>query len=81
MQQRGISAAALDAPLDFGCVAQVDRGKPGERLRGRGKWLAAPEVIEIAPIDVRVALALTGLPATLPSDPADRLIVATARAS
>lgn len=46
-------------------------------------WLraaAAPEVIEIVPIDVRVALALTGLPASLPNDPADRLIVATARA-
>ncbi len=26
---------------------------------------AAPEVIEIVPIDVRVALALTGLPASL----------------
>jgi len=37
-------------------------------------------VIEIVPIDVRVALALTGLPASLPNDRADRLIVATARA-
>lgn len=46
-------------------------------------WLraaAAPDVVEIVPIDVRVAIALGGLPASLPRDPADRLIVATARA-
>jgi len=46
-------------------------------------WLraaAAPDVIEIIPIDVRVALALNDLPASLPADPADRLIVAAARA-
>ncbi|MEX0638123.1 MAG: type II toxin-antitoxin system VapC family toxin [Burkholderiales bacterium] len=46
-------------------------------------WLraaAAPEVIEIVPIDIRVALALNALPASLPKDPADRLIVAAARA-
>lgn len=46
-------------------------------------WLraaAAPEVIELIPIDVRVALALNDLPASLPADPADRLIVAAARA-
>lgn len=46
-------------------------------------WLraaAAPEVIEIVPIDVRVALALNDLPASLSNDPADRLIVAAARA-
>jgi PIN domain nuclease of toxin-antitoxin system len=46
-------------------------------------WLraaAAPEVIELVPIDIRVALALNSLPASLPKDPADRLIVAAARA-
>ncbi len=46
-------------------------------------WLraaASPEVIEIVPIDLRVALALNGLPRGLPNDPADRLIVAAARA-
>ena len=48
-----------------------------------GVWLraaAAPTVIRIVPIDVQVALALDGLPASLPNDPADRLIVATSRA-
>ena len=46
-------------------------------------WLraaASPEVVEIVPLEVRVALALNGLPPSLPNDPADRLIVATARA-
>lgn len=46
-------------------------------------WLrvaAAPEVIGVIPIDVHVALALNSLPAGLPNDPADRLIVAAARA-
>jgi PIN domain nuclease of toxin-antitoxin system len=46
-------------------------------------WLraaAAPDVVEILAIDIRVALALNGLPASLPNDPADRLIAATARA-
>lgn len=46
-------------------------------------WLraaAAPEALELVPIDFSVALALNGLPAGLPNDPADRLIVAAARA-
>lgn len=46
-------------------------------------WLraaASPEVVEIVPVDLRVALALNALPASLPYDPADRLIAAAARA-
>jgi PIN domain nuclease of toxin-antitoxin system len=46
-------------------------------------WLRAAtsvEVLQIVPIDVRVALALNDLPAGFHNDPADRLIVATARA-
>ena len=41
---------------------------------------ASAAVIEIAPLDVEVVIALDGLPASFPGDPADRLIVATARA-
>lgn len=47
-------------------------------------WLptaAAPEVIQLLPLDVSVMLALDRLPASFPGDPADRLIVATARAN
>ena len=46
-------------------------------------WLrdaAAPAVVEIAPLDVEVVVALDGLPTSFHGDPADRLIVATARA-
>ena len=41
---------------------------------------AGAAVIEIAPLDVEVVIALDGLPASFHGDPADRLIVATARA-
>ena len=41
---------------------------------------AAAGVVEIVPLDVEVVIALAGLPATFHGDPADRLIVATARA-
>lgn len=46
-------------------------------------WLRAAtgsDVVQLVPIDVRVALALNELPAGFHNDPADRLIVATARA-
>ena len=41
---------------------------------------AAVGVVEIVPLDVEVVIALARLPATFHGDPADRLIVATARA-
>jgi PIN domain nuclease of toxin-antitoxin system len=41
---------------------------------------AAVGVVEIVPLDVDVVIALASLPATFHGDPADRLIVATARA-
>jgi PIN domain nuclease of toxin-antitoxin system len=50
---------------------------------GFERWLriaAAPETIQLLPLDVPVALALNSLPERLHADPADRLIVATARA-
>ena len=50
---------------------------------GFERWLqaaAAPETIQVIPLDVPVALALNDLPERLRNDPADRLIVATAKA-
>ncbi len=47
-------------------------------------WLptaAAIETVTVLPISVGVVLALDALPATFHGDPADRIIVATARAS
>jgi PIN domain nuclease of toxin-antitoxin system len=46
-------------------------------------WLreaAAADVIEVLPLDLDVVIALDRLPASFHGDPADRLIVATARA-
>ena len=46
------------------------------------RWLrrvAAPEVVRTLPLDVNVVIALNGLPVGFHGDPADRLIVATAR--
>jgi PIN domain nuclease of toxin-antitoxin system len=46
-------------------------------------WLAratADDVIQVLPLDIDVVLALDELPASFHGDPADRLIVATARA-
>lgn len=47
-----------------------------------GEWLvraAAPAVVTLLPLDVEVIGALDDLPARFQGDPADRLIVATAR--
>ncbi len=46
-------------------------------------WLptaAAPETVTLLPVDVGVVLALDSLPKSFHGDPADRIIVATARA-
>ena len=48
-----------------------------------GIWIrdaAAADVIQVVPLDVEVVIALDGLPASFHGDPADRLIVSTARA-
>jgi PIN domain nuclease of toxin-antitoxin system len=47
------------------------------------QWLieaAAPDVVQLIPLDLRVALALDDLPDSFHGDPADRIITATARA-
>lgn len=41
---------------------------------------AAANIVQILPLDVDVVIALDGLPASFHGDPADRLIVSTARA-
>lgn len=46
-------------------------------------WLrraAAPPVVTVLPLDIEVITALASLPARFHGDPADRMIVATARA-
>jgi PIN domain nuclease of toxin-antitoxin system len=47
------------------------------------QWLrdaASASVVEVVPLDVEVVIAVGELPASFHGDPADRLIVATARA-
>ena len=47
------------------------------------EWLRRatdPRILSIAPLDVSVVVALNALPASFHGDPADRVIVATARA-
>jgi PIN domain nuclease of toxin-antitoxin system len=47
-------------------------------------WLrqaTAPEMLTLLPLNADVAIALDGLPETFHGDPADRMIVATARAN
>jgi PIN domain nuclease of toxin-antitoxin system len=46
-----------------------------------GAWLPeAASLVSVVPLDVEIVLALDALPATFHGDPADRMIVATARA-
>lgn len=47
------------------------------------RWLreaAGPDVVRLAPLDVDVTIAVDTLPPSFHGDPADRIIVATARA-
>lgn len=48
------------------------------------RWIrqaANPEVVKVLPLDTDVVIALDLLPAGFQGDPADRMIVATARAN
>ncbi|MBI2752824.1 MAG: type II toxin-antitoxin system prevent-host-death family antitoxin [Betaproteobacteria bacterium] len=48
--RRGRVVAQLEPALPAGAAA---RGKPWERLRGRGRWLAAPEETFVADEDLK----------------------------
>lgn len=64
--------------------AQMLHAKARLRLdRSFDSWIreaSAVDVVQILPLDVEVVIALDGLPASFHGDPADRLIVSTARA-
>ena len=94
--QAGLSeaeVAALGSAAEAGEVALSAISLwEAQMLHARGRlelampfdtWLlqaAAPSVVGIIPLDVAVILALNRLPASFHGDPADRIIVATARA-
>jgi PIN domain nuclease of toxin-antitoxin system len=60
----------------------VSKGRlvPNEPFAPWIRRMTAADVVELIPMDVEVILALHSLPASFHGDPADRLIVATARA-
>lgn len=87
-QRRSLDELAADDPplLPAVCLWEA------QMLHAKGRlvldlpfhrWLpeaAQPSVVRVAPLTVDVVLALDSLPASFHGDPADRLIVATARA-
>ena len=84
---------ALDGAANAGdlCLAAISLWE-AQMLHARGRlslpvplpdWLqraAAPPVVTVLPLDVQVVTTLAKLPERFHGDPADRLIVATARA-
>jgi len=84
---------ALDSAAQAGelCLAAISLWE-AQMLHARGRlalpmalpeWLqraAAPSVVTVLPLDVPVVSKLAALPERFHGDPADRLIVATARA-
>ncbi len=88
-----MESKALDAEAERGglFLAAISLWEV-QMLHGKGRlelplafseWLeraAAPRMLTLVPLDVGVILALDKLPPSFHGDPADRLIVATARA-
>jgi PIN domain nuclease of toxin-antitoxin system len=88
-QRRALNDLAEDEPPSLPAVCLWE----AQMLHSKGRldldmpfdrWLseaAQPAVVRVAPLTVEVILALDALPASFHGDPADRLIVATARAA
>ncbi len=87
-ERAALDAAAADGALFLSAITIWE----AQMLHAKGRldlplafpdWLrraAAPPVVTVLPLDVPVIAALDNLPDRLHGDPADRLIVATARA-
>jgi len=56
------------------------RIRPHDRFDRWLRDMSAPDVVRVLPLDAEVVIALNDLPASFHGDPADRIIVATARA-
>lgn len=61
-------------------LVQVGRLRLSDDLEAWLRVAASPATVEVQPITSATAVAMTKLPASFHQDPADRLIVATARA-
>ena len=87
-EREALSAAAEERNLAVSAISLWEV----QMLYSRGRltldrplrtWLiqaASPAVVRVIPLDVSVVLALDQLPPSFHGDPADRIIVATARA-
>ena len=87
-ETRALGSAAEAGQLALSAISLWEAQMLHERGRLRleipfDAWLvqaAAPSVVQLIPLDVAVILALNKLPPSFHGDPADRIIVATARA-
>lgn len=87
-ERAALGAAAESGQLALSAISLWE----AQMLHARGRlrldmpfaaWLlqaASAAVVQLVPLDVGVVLALNDLPAAFHGDPADRIIVATARA-
>jgi PIN domain nuclease of toxin-antitoxin system len=58
-----------------------DRLVPKEPFESWIRKMTAPDIVRILPLDVDIVVALHALPKSFHGDPADRIIVSTARAN
>lgn len=87
-ERAALDAAAERAPLMIAAITLWEAQLLHARRRLElplpfADWLARAtdeRMVSVLPLDRDVVIALDGLPEKLPGDPADRLIVATARA-
>ena len=87
-ERKALGTAAGSGQLALSAISLWE----AQMLHARGRlqlempfeaWLvqaAAADVVQVIPLDVTVILALNKLPGSFHGDPADRIIVATARA-
>jgi PIN domain nuclease of toxin-antitoxin system len=75
-QRPAISAISL---WEAQMLVSKDRLRPTESFAGWIERMASPDVVVIVPLGVEVVQALHELPPTFHGDPADRIIVSTAR--
>ena len=76
-QRPAISAISL---WEAQMLVAKERLRPTEKFSNWIERMASPAVVAIVPLGVEIVQALHELPSTFQGDPADRMIVATARA-
>ncbi len=87
-EREALDEIATEGGLGLPAICQWE----AQMLRAKGRielplpfpqWLrraTAPDVLKVVPLDAEAVIAVNGLPATFRGDPADRMLVATARA-